>query len=80
MAPDRTRAGWGWGVLNVIFEIHAMTTIVKRTTTRKELTALLKGKQRRRRMKGVDVKSFAGKLKLEGDPLEIQKRMRDGWK
>jgi hypothetical protein len=57
-----------------------MTTIVKRTTTRKELTALLKGKKRTRRKKGVDVKSFAGKLKLEGDPLEIQKRMRNGWK
>ena len=24
--------------------------------------------------------SFAGKLKLEGDPLAIQKKMRDGWK
>lgn len=57
-----------------------MTTIVKRTTTRKELVALLKGKKRARKKKGVDVKSFSGKLKLEGDPLEIQKRMRDGWK
>ena len=57
-----------------------MTTIVKRTTTRKELTALLKAKKRTPKKKGVDVKSFAGKLKLDGDPLEIQKRMRDGWK
>ena len=57
-----------------------MTTIVKRTTTRKELAALLKGKKLTRKKKGVDVKSFAGKLKLEGDPLAIQKKMRDGWK
>ena len=57
-----------------------MTTIIKRTTTRKQLAALLKGKKRTRKAKGVDVKSFAGKLKLEDDPLEIQKRMRDGWK
>ena len=57
-----------------------MTTIVKRTTTRKELTALQKTQKRTRKKKGVDVKSFAGKLKLDGDPLEIQKRMRDGWK
>ena len=57
-----------------------MTTIVKRTTTRKQLAALLKAKKRTRKKKGVDVKSFAGKLKLEGDPLAIQKRMRDGWK
>ena len=57
-----------------------MTTIVKRTTTRKELAALLKGKKRTRKKKGVDVKSFAGKMKLEGDPLAIQKKMRDGWK
>jgi hypothetical protein len=57
-----------------------MTTIIKRTTTRKQLAALLKGKRRTRKAKGVDVKSFAGKLKLEDDPLAIQKRMRDGWK
>jgi len=57
-----------------------MTTIVKRTTTAKQLSALLKSKKRVRRKKGVDVKSFAGKLKLEGDPLVIQKKMRDGWK
>lgn len=47
---------------------------------RKELAALLKGRERTRKKKGVDVRSFAGKLKLDGDPLEIQKRMRDGWK
>ncbi len=57
-----------------------MTTIIKRSTTRKQLSALLKGKKRARKAKGVDVKSFAGKLKLEGDPLVIQKRMCDGWK
>jgi hypothetical protein len=57
-----------------------MTTIIKRTTTRKQLAALLKGTRRMRKAKGVDVKSFAGKLKLEDDPLAIQKRMRDGWK
>ncbi|MBK9758673.1 MAG: hypothetical protein IPO90_01560 [Flavobacteriales bacterium] len=57
-----------------------MTTIVKRSTTRKQLATLLKGRKRKRKSKGVDVKSFAGKLKLEGDPLTIQKQMRDGWR
>ena len=57
-----------------------MTTIIKRGTTRKQLAALLKTGKRRTKKKGVDVKSFAGKLHLEGDPLEIQKRMRYGWK
>jgi len=57
----------------------AMTTIIKRSTTRKQLAALLKTRKRKSKGKGVDVKSFAGKLKLEGDPLEIQKRMRHGW-
>ncbi len=57
-----------------------MTTIIKRSTTRKQLSALLKTRKRRTKKHGVDVKSYAGKLKLEGDPLEIQKRMRDGWK
>jgi hypothetical protein len=57
-----------------------MTTIIKRSTTRKQLSALLKTRKRTTKRQGVDVRSFAGKLKLEGDPLEIQKRMRDGWK
>lgn len=57
-----------------------MTTIIKRTTTRKQLAALLKEGKRTRKANGVDVKSFAGKLIMEGDPLGIQKRMRDGWK
>jgi hypothetical protein len=57
-----------------------MTTIIKRSTTRKQLAALLKSRKRRPKKRGVDVRSFAGKLKLEGDSLEIQKRMRDGWK
>jgi len=59
----------------------AMTIIVKRTTTKKQLAALLKGRKRvPTKKKGVDVKSFAGKLKLDEDPLAIQKKMRDGWK
>ena len=57
-----------------------MTIIVKRSTTRKQLATLLKGRKRKAGAKGVDVKSFAGKLKLEGDPLKIQKRMRHGWR
>ena len=58
-----------------------MTIIVKRSTTTRQLAALLKGRKRvRSKKKGVDVKSFAGKLKLEEDPLAIQKKMRDGWK
>lgn len=58
-----------------------MTIIVKRSTTKKQLEALLKGRKRvRSKKKGVDLKSFAGKLKLEEDPLAIQKKMRDGWK
>jgi hypothetical protein len=57
-----------------------MTTIIKRSTTRKQLSALLKTRKRKTKKQGVDVRSFAGKLKLEGEPLEILKRMRDGWK
>lgn len=57
-----------------------MTTIIKRTTTRKELTSLLKRKKRTRKAKGVDVLSYAGKLKLNEDALTLQKKMRDGWK
>ena len=57
-----------------------MTTIVKRGTTRKQLASLLKsGRKRRVKRKGVEVRSFAGKLTLKEDPLALQKKMRNGW-
>jgi hypothetical protein len=57
-----------------------MTTIIKRTTTRKQLSSLHRTRKRKVKSKGVDVKSFAGKLKLKGDPLALQKELRDGWR
>ena len=56
-----------------------MTTILKPSTTRKQLTALLK-RARKRKRKGVDVRSFSGTIALKEDPMVIQKRMRDEWK
>ena len=29
--------------------------------------------------KGFDAKAFSGTVKFEGDPLEIQKQLRDEW-
>lgn len=31
-------------------------------------------------LKGLDTKKYCGKLKIEEDPLMIQKRLRDEWK
>lgn len=57
-----------------------MTTIIKRTTTRKQLSLLAqRTRARKRKRKGVDVKSYSGTISLKEDPLTIQKRMRDEW-
>ncbi|MBS1937824.1 MAG: hypothetical protein JSS84_08465 [Bacteroidetes bacterium] len=56
-----------------------MTTILTPTTTRKQLAALLK-RTRKRKRRGVDVKSFSGTISLNEDPMVIQRRMRDEWK
>ncbi|MHB2149560.1 hypothetical protein ACX8XP_10920 [Calditrichota bacterium LG25] len=31
-------------------------------------------------IKGLDTKKYCGKLKIEKDPLKLQRRLRDEWK
>jgi hypothetical protein len=55
-----------------------MVTIIKKGTPREEIkkriaNAVYKSRKR-------DISKFAGKLKLELDPLDYQKQMRDEWK
>jgi hypothetical protein len=56
-------------------EIEFMTVVVDKKLTKKEVDALLK-KMKPKHMV-LDAKKFAGKLKIKGDPLEIQRQMRD---
>lgn len=53
-----------------------MVVIVKKNTSRAKLRDLLKAKKRSR-AKGFDAKRFNGALKLEGDPVKVQRKLRD---
>jgi hypothetical protein len=55
-----------------------MVVIVKRNTPRKSLKALLR-KARPKKAKGFDAKRFNGVLKLKGDPVKVQRALRDEW-
>lgn len=55
-----------------------MVVIVKRNTSHKELKVLLK-RTRPKKVKGFDAKRFNGALKLKGDPLKVQRMLRDEW-
>lgn len=53
-----------------------MVTIIKKGTTKKNLTRLL---QKIKSKKGFDAYKFCGAIKLGKDPLVIQKEMRNEW-
>lgn len=53
-----------------------MTIILKKG---KKISELLPSNTDSRALKKLDAKKFVGKIKFEGDPLLIQKQMRDEW-
>lgn len=53
-----------------------MVTIIKKGTNIKEIDQLL---SKLEAPKKFDSYKHLGTIKLKGDPLEIQKRMRDEW-
>lgn len=55
-----------------------MVVVVKRNTSRNSLKALLR-KARPKKAKGFDAKRFNGALKLKGDPVKVQRALRDEW-
>ena len=55
-----------------------MVVIVKRNTSRASLKALLK-KGKASKSKGFDAKRFNGALVLKGDPMKVQRTLRDEW-
>jgi hypothetical protein len=52
-------------------------TILKDKEKKKEVNAILKKIQPE---KGLDAKKYCGKLSLDMDPLNYQKKSRDEWK
>lgn len=55
-----------------------MVVIVKRNTSRSKLRGLLK-KTKGVKSKGFDAKRFNGALPLKGDPIKVQRALRDEW-
>lgn len=57
-----------------------MVVIIKKGYTKKEIEALMERHQKEKKKKGVDLKKYLGSIKLNEDPLDIQKKLRDEWK
>ena len=55
-----------------------MVVIVKRNTSRAKLRSLLK-KAKSVKTKGFNAKRFNGALILKGDPVKVQRALRDEW-
>ncbi len=55
-----------------------MVTIIKKGTPRDEIKKRITNAVSKSRKR--DIKKYAGKLKLEVDPLDYQKQMRNEWK
>ena len=53
-----------------------MTTIIKKGTAKKKIEQILAKLQGRKRL---DAYKYCGVLKLNEDPLDMQKRVRDEW-
>jgi hypothetical protein len=54
-----------------------MVTTIKKGTSREKILQTLKNRQIR--IKSPDVKKYCGIIKLEEDPLELQKKLRNEW-
>jgi hypothetical protein len=52
-----------------------MTIVVDKKLTKQERDEILKKMEPR--IKPFDAKKYFGKIKIQGDPLEIQRQMRD---
>lgn len=58
-------------------EIEIMVITIKRSDSKKTIARKLKDLPEK---KGFEAFKYHGKIRVEGDRLEIQKQMRDGWK
>lgn len=56
-----------------------MVLVLKKGATEKEMQQIKKKLHKKSGKPGLNVKKYAGKIKLKEDPLDIQKKMRDEW-
>ena len=55
-----------------------MEIIIKKKPSARELDLIFK--KLKGNKKGVDVKKYAGKVKAKGNPVTLQRKLRDEWK
>lgn len=56
-----------------------MVTVIKKGMKKKQISKLLE-KNKSSQSKKLNIEKYCGILKLEIDPLEIQKKLRNEWK
>jgi hypothetical protein len=56
-----------------------MTIIINKNTSKKEFEKKLKSLQSSKTEKGIDLSKHIGVIKLDKDPLQIQKEIRGEW-
>lgn|GEM_PF-2253181 len=79
MKPILT-SSFGYKYFDITFveEFLKMETVVKSKPSKKELEkifATVKAKK-----EGVDISKYVGKVKAKGNPLILQRKLRDEWK
>ena len=57
-----------------------MTVVLDKRTKKKEFQKILASMVSEKNAKGVNTLKYCGIIKLDKDPLVIQKEMRDEWK
>lgn len=56
-----------------------MVLILKKGASKKEISAIEKQLYREKNKSGFNAKKYNGVIKLKGNPLVIQNRLRDEW-
>lgn len=57
-----------------------MVVVIKKNAKRKEIDRVLRSIKPKKTGKLLNAKNYCGIIKVNGDPLEIQKKLRDEWK
>ena len=56
-----------------------MVSVLKKGATKKDIEAINKKLNRVLPRKRLDTRKYSGLIHLKGDPLEIQKKLRNEW-
>ena len=56
-----------------------MVSVLKKGATKKDMEAVNKKLSRVQPKKKLDARKYSGILHLKGDPLEMQKKLRNEW-